>query len=380
MSTSFVVEDSQKVFEASVKAEKIDKNYSSLDAVFEDPDYVKFSYAGHELGKVAGTDNYAYASSKNTKVNDKSTRVEKVTMNVELPGTSTSGIDNKVVQMTAPVNRTFTFTSVPTTDSNVKASINTVKAFADSNNDLKSGLTKANLSTIVSKAVQAKNEYEELTTAEQDVLEDDRDDAVEIGEKAALVIVKDVTTYGEVLSLDVFDILGVKNAKVANFAAYKTLMADSSITGLSSVSSATSALQSMVDSVADAPVAVSLTYDAVVSAIKTVSGTTLSASYSVVSTSSVTATASGIHVSGTGITTTSAISDNSTDDTSIGFTHTGSAVVGDIITIEYAIAVTKDATCGSAKVPYSKTGTVTVKYECTTAGTAGTSAWKVINN
>ena len=107
MSTSFVVEDSQKEFKASVKKEAVDSSITKLDGVFNNTDYVTFTYAGHELEQ--GT--YTYASAKYTQVNNgKSLRVTKVTMNVLVPGTN-----GKTVQMTADVNRTFTFGSGVTT-------------------------------------------------------------------------------------------------------------------------------------------------------------------------------------------------------------------------------------------------------------------------
>ena len=75
---------------------------SELSQVFENPNYVTFTYAGHELK--AG---YYYDSAKYSKVNDgKSLRFTTVTMKVPLPDA-----DGRFVKMTADINQTFTFAS-----------------------------------------------------------------------------------------------------------------------------------------------------------------------------------------------------------------------------------------------------------------------------
>ena len=108
-STSFVVEDSQKVFEASVKKTTV-TDHGTPEDLFNDSAYVKFSYAGTELDDSTYCQ---YKGAKYTKVNNnKSIRVENVTMTVALPGT---GATPKYVDMKADINFSFNFTSGVTT-------------------------------------------------------------------------------------------------------------------------------------------------------------------------------------------------------------------------------------------------------------------------
>jgi len=149
MSTSFVVEDSQKVFEASVKKENVTNNsYSTLKQIFEDTEYVTFSYAGHDLHTPVSYP-YTYADADYTKVNAKSIRVKKVSMDVTVPGT------DRIVRLTADVNRTFTFGSAITS---AKDSVS---------EDIEAVIKKYTSATPLSTASQAAlvAEYADITTA-----------------------------------------------------------------------------------------------------------------------------------------------------------------------------------------------------------------------
>ena len=244
MSTSFVVEDSQKVFEASVKKESVAAGKSTLQDVFEDPDYVSFAYAGHELAKADY--NYTYADANYTRINANMIRVNKVTMNVTLPGTN-----NQIVQMTADVNRTFTFGTAIATKANVDANITAFKkAYADTNGTaLKANMTTTDLENAVSNALAVKNAYSTLSAADQDAVEDAKDNIVTLGKDAALLIVKNIATSGSALNLDTFTMLEVTSAKGANIPAYKQVMTGATFTGLTSAGTAKNVLQTMVDEI-----------------------------------------------------------------------------------------------------------------------------------
>ncbi len=206
MSTSFVVEDSQKVFEVSVKKQSVANGKTTLKDVFEDTDYATFAYAGNELDKAEYT--YTYDSADTTKINANSIRVNKVTMNVVLPGTN-----GKTVQMTAAVNRTFTFGNAISTPDVVKTAIANIES---------SYTATSTSAAIISNYLTTKSNFDQLTASEKTTALTASMAAIKTkAETVATNIVKDVANGGtSALTLDVTYMLDVTGAKLENLNAY----------------------------------------------------------------------------------------------------------------------------------------------------------------
>ncbi len=234
MSTSFVVEDSQKVFEVSVKKQSVANGMTNLKNVFEDTEYATFAYAGNELAKEDYA--YYYDSADTTKINANSIRVNKVTMNVVLPGTN-----GKTVQMTAAVNRTFTFGNAISTPDVVNTAI------ADIEKNFTATSTSA---AIISSYYSVKSNYNQLTASEKASVKPASMTAIEADAKTvATNIVKDVANGGtSALTLDVTGMLDVVGAKLENLNAYKAAMISnkSAFTSVTDAPNAKAALDPMI--------------------------------------------------------------------------------------------------------------------------------------
>ena len=205
MSTSFVVEDSQKVFEATVKDESVEKGISTLEKVFENTDYVTFSYAGHVIDTKKF--DYQYVSAETTYTNvKKALRVKKVTIDIELPGT-----DN-IVRMTANVDRTFTFVDDITSAASVSNAINAFNsAYTDKDGSLKDTLSTTALLKVIDEAqsIKANSQAASLTASEQAALEESADKAIEVAKEAAVAILS--SEDASAATSAVYEVLGYSN-------------------------------------------------------------------------------------------------------------------------------------------------------------------------